>query len=90
MAFVEDTSVFFAEFGEDGTLAGQAVRGIFERPSALDLGGIAAAEPQFTLASTSVPGAVFDATLTIPQGSFKVREARPDGTGLTLLLLTEA
>jgi hypothetical protein len=89
MAFAETLSVFLADFGDAGTLAGQPVRGIFDAPSSPSL-GIQAAEPQFQLPSASVPASVFDTTLVIPQGSFKVREAVPDGTGMTLLLLTKA
>jgi hypothetical protein len=89
MAFAETLSVFLADFGDAGTLAGQPVRGIFDAPGLSQL-GIQAAEPQFQLPSASVPSSVFDTTLVIPQGSFKVREAVPDGTGMTLLLLTKA
>lgn len=94
MAFTEDLSLFFADFGVDATLSGQPVRGIFDRQYALQsLGdaGISGAEPAFTLTSASVPAAIFGATLVIPgQGSFTVREAQPDGTGLTVLMLQSA
>lgn len=86
MAFVEDLTPFLADFGVDGTLAGSAVRGIFDAPSDVSM-DIVATVPQFQMKSASVPAAIFDATLVIPQGTFKVREALPDGTGMTLLLL---
>ena len=65
------------------------MRGIFDAAGTGQL-GMTSTEPQFQLPSASVPAAVFDATLVIPAGTFKVREAIPDGTGLTLLLLTKA
>jgi hypothetical protein len=88
MPFAEDLSVFVAEFGDAGTLAGQPVRGIFDQPAGAQL-GMAVTEPQFQLPSASVPASVFGAALVIPQGSFTVREALPDGTGMTLLLLSK-
>lgn len=93
MAFAEDLSIFIADFGDAGTLAGQPVRGIFDAPAATPgLGEFAAAasEPQYQLPTTSVPASPRGATLVVPQGSFKVREHLPDGTGMSLLLLTKA
>ena len=91
--FVEDLARFFVDFGDDGTLAGQPVRGIYDAPFIVEpmgAAGMLAAEPSFRLASSSVPGSVFGAALVIPQGSFTVREAHPDGTGLTTLVLSKA
>jgi hypothetical protein len=87
MAFVEDLAPFFADFGDAGTLSGVSVRGIFDAAGTAQL-GVTSNEPQFQLPSASVPASVFDATLVVPAGTFKVREAIPDGTGLTLLVLT--
>ena len=88
MSFVEDLAPFLADFGVAGTLAGSPVRGIFDAAGTAQL-GMVSAEPQFQLPSVSVPAAIFDATLTIPAGSYKVREAIADGTGMTLLVLTK-
>ncbi len=93
MPFAENLGVFFADFGDDGTLAGQPVRGIYDAPftvAALGGAGMLATEPTYRLASASVPANVFNAALVIPQGSFTVREAHPDGTGLTTLVLSKA
>lgn len=93
MAFTEDFSTFLADFGDDGTLDGVAVRGIFDAPSAAQaLGNTSASaqEPQFQLPTASVPAGVFNKVLTVPQGSYRVHEHLPDGTGMSLLLLTKA
>ena len=93
MAFAEDLSLFFADFGDDGTLAGQPVRVIFDgpgSPQALGGVGMVAAQPSVTIATAQVPTSVFEAALVIPQGAFTVREHLPDGTGMSTLLLTNA
>lgn len=90
MAFTEDLAPYFADFGQAATLEGQAVRVIFDAPSGTDFGSISATQPQVQIASAAVPLNVFGKTLVAPQGSFTVREAIPDGTGMTLLLLSEA
>lgn len=89
MAFVEDLAPFVADFGSAGTLAGAPVQGIFDEPGGNE-GGVTVTEPQFQLPTAQVPPAVMGALLVIPQGSFVVRETLPDGTGMTLLLLTDA
>lgn len=92
MSFTEDLSIFVSDFGDAGTLDGSSVRGIFDAPAVTPgLGDItaAAAEPQFQLPTASVPAAAFGKTLVIPQGTFTVREHIPDGTGMSLLLLTK-
>lgn len=93
MAFVEDLTPFLADFGDAGTLDGAAVRGIYDAPALMQgMGEIAvtAAEPQFQLPTAQVPVTVFGKVLAIPQGTFSVREHLPDGTGMSLLLLTKA
>lgn len=92
MALVEDFAVYFADFGEAATLAGQPVRVIFDTPTDQLLGGVgmAAAAPQVQIATASVPAGAVGATLTLARGSFTVREHQADGTGLSLLLLQKA
>lgn len=94
MAFTEDLAPFFADFGEDGTLAGQPVRVIYDAPFVVEsLGGgpgMLGAGPSVRIASGSVPAGILNAALVIPQGSFKVSEAHPDGTGITTLILAKA
>jgi hypothetical protein len=92
MQLQEDPTVFLEEFGVDGTLAGQPVRGIFSAAGELPLGqdGPAVTQPNFLLPDTYLPASTFEAALVIPQGNFTVSQADPDGTGWTLLWLTEA
>ena len=89
----EDLGVFWRDFGVDGTLDGQAVRGIYDAPAELAFGGngaVAATEPQFVLPTVQVPGSPYGKALVVPTGTFSVREHQPDGTGVSLLLLTRA
>jgi hypothetical protein len=93
MSFAENLAPFFAEFGDDGTLAGSPVRVLYDSPyieAGLGSAGMSAREPSVRIKSVSVPGSIFGATLVIPQGTFKVRESQPDGTGITTLLLSAA
>lgn len=94
MAFVEDLTLYFADFGVAATLAGVPVRGIFDAAGGAhglgQGGGIVALEPRFTLPSADVPGAVFGATLAIGAAGYTVREHLPDGTGVSTLLLQAA
>lgn len=92
MAFLEDLSIYFADFGEDATLDGQAVRVIFERPVQPDPvgGGIAAGAPQALIASTSVPAVFSGKPLVLASATYTVRNAYADGTGITLLELAAA
>jgi hypothetical protein len=92
MAFVEDLTPYFADFGDAATLAGAAVRVIFDGPGGV-LGGMTIEAPQVQIASSGVPAAYKGATLIISTGrgagTYKVREHLPDGTGMSLLSLTE-
>lgn len=91
MAFAEDLTLFTADFGDDGTLAGAPVRGIFDAPGVAPLLGdvaVGAVDPQFQLPTVQVPASPTGAVLVLPQGTFKVREHLPDGTGMSLLMLT--
>lgn len=90
MAFTENLSHFFDDFGDDGFLDGQAVRVIYDAPSGTDLGSITTTQPQVQIASASVPSHAYGMVLVVPAGTFTIREVLPDGTGMTLLLLSEA
>lgn len=83
--------------GTPAELAGSAVLGIFEELVAVDpLGGfgVAAGRPQYRMPSSGVPVSITDAPLQLLHRGvlrrFVVREHEPDGTGLTVLKLSEA
>ena len=64
---------------------------IFDAPVG-DVGGVMAAQPQAQIDSDDVPHDVLNAELIVSEGphagTYQVREAVPDGTGMTLLVLT--
>jgi hypothetical protein len=92
VAFTEDLAPFFADFGDTATLAGAGVRVIFDGPGGT-ANGMTIEAPQVQIASASVPAAYKGALLVISSGrgagTYKVREHLPDGTGMSLLSLTE-
>lgn len=93
MAFVENLAPYFADFGEAATLGGQAVRGIFDNGhQAATVGalGMAATQPVFTMPSADVPPAPVGSVLVVRGAPYTVVEHRPDGTGVSELLLEEA
>jgi hypothetical protein len=91
MSFVEDFSIYFADFGDDATLAGTPVRVIYDGPGATYV-GLSIDAPSVRIASASVPTAYPGASLVISTGlgvgSYKVREHTPGGTGISLLTLS--
>lgn len=91
MAVTESLSSFFADFGVAGALSGGAsVTGIFDRDSILALGGdVSATEPAFLVQSADVTARsiVAGTPITIGGQAYTVLDLRPDGTGLTVLML---
>lgn len=96
MSFLDDVaadlaSVFATDFGVDAVLAGQAVRVIFDNAGG-NAAGMTVQEPQVQIATASVPNPVHGQLLVVPQGTgfgnYTVREHIPDGTGMSLLILT--
>ena len=91
--FVENHSIFMADFGVDATLAGQAVRGIFDNGFSLgDVGmaGMAGTQPVLTLPTASVPASPVGAAAVVNTVSYVVAAHEPDGTGISRLLLERA
>lgn len=92
MAMTEDLSAFFstADFASDAQLAGVAVRGIFDKAYQFDNAGgagFASSQPAITLPSAGLPADPVGLTLLISGVSYTVVEHRPDGTGVSILLL---
>jgi hypothetical protein len=94
----EDLGAFFSpeDFGitatwrAGGTGAGVFVDGIFDSghtsPS-LSVLGVEDKEITFRCASADIPGAQQGDALIVDGTTYRVRSARPDGTGATILVL---
>lgn len=89
--FEEDIAAFFdlGDFAVQGELAGLPVVGIFDNEHArADVGvGFASSAPIFTMPTSAVPVLVDGAVLTVSGASYVVVEHRPDGTGISTLVL---
>lgn len=82
-----------AQLGEPLTVDGQAVQGDFAQPWEQGfLGGVAAAssQPQAVLADADVPADPVGKTLTARGQDYTIADSRPDGYGMTVLLLETA
>lgn len=90
MAFVEDLSLFFADFGVSATVGGVACVGIFDNVYAQSLGFTAGTSPTLIVKAADVPAVAQNTAVVVPAGSFTVTDVEPDGTGLTLLRLDSA
>lgn len=98
MAFAEDLTVFFADFGVTATPnAGAAVTVIFDRAHVETLGGvISGTQPVALVASADVSAWVPNSTTVVisgaasGNGTYTVRDIQPDGTGLSTLILEAA
>jgi hypothetical protein len=91
----KDLSPFFssAEFATPATLDGVAVLGIFDRPYAeASFGGFgaAASQPTYTLPTDQAVSPAGKVLVVSGIGTFLVAEVRPDGTGITVLILERA
>lgn len=90
MAFVEDFTVFFADFGVPATpTVGGAITVIFDRAHIEAMGGdISGTRPIALAVSADVSSyASRQTTLSIDGISYLVIDIQPDGTGLSLLVL---
>ena len=95
MPFAESLTPFFDAqgFASDATLAGAAVRGIFDNGSALGavgIAGLATTQPSLTLPTAALPSPVVGAALVLGGQAYTVAAHEPDGTGVSLLLLEKA
>lgn len=85
--FVEDFTIYFADFGVDATLNAVPVRGIFDAMPATSFNVVSGSAPAFSLASASVPADPRGLALVIGADSYTVREYTHDGSGLCTLKL---
>lgn len=91
--FVEKFSNFLADFAVDATVAGQAVRGVFDNGFALgDVGmaGLASTQPVLAVPTASVPASPVGSAVVVAATNYLVAAHEPDGTGMSRLLLERA
>jgi len=90
MSFIEPISSFFADFAQTVTLDGASVSAIFDNDYELaEIGsvGMSASGPALTLATADVPADPVGASAVVGSTSYIVAEHRPDGLGVSVLLL---
>ena len=91
--FTEDTTAFFADFGQPATIGGQTVTGIFDNAHTLGAVGdfgASTTQPRLTCATPQVPANPVGQAVVVTGQSYVVEEHHPDGTGLSVLLLGAA
>lgn len=89
MAFVEDRTPFFADFGIDATVGAGTVRGIFDNAYGEAFGLVSGTTPAFTCSTADVSDVDVGESITINAVAYSVTEVRPDGTGVTVLVLQQ-
>jgi hypothetical protein len=87
MAFAEDLDPYFADFGENCTIAGVAQTGLFDKQYLSALGIVAGNDPVLLLKDSAVGAAVEGTAVVIRSINYTVATVEPDGTGLSLLRL---
>lgn len=90
--FVENTALFFSDFGVDVAVDGVTVRGIFDNAYAGSAGGVGMAitNPALTLPTSSVPADPVGKTVVHASVTYAIAAHEPDGTGISILLLERA
>ncbi|MEM9302503.1 MAG: hypothetical protein AAGE01_10355 [Pseudomonadota bacterium] len=90
MAFTEDLSLFFdeTEFAVSATFEGGTVLGNFTDLylEAFEDEGVSTSTPEFECVETDVPNPI-GKNLTIGTEIYLIEESRPDGEGITTLVL---
>ena len=90
MAFTEDLSQFFddADFAVDVTYNNGTIQGIFDHEY-VATENVEGERPILTCMESSVIGVAHGESLTVNGTDYTVVEARPDGTGIMVLILSE-
>jgi hypothetical protein len=86
MAFAEDLTAFFADFSVPATLGAASFAVIFDA-AYIDALGISTNQPAAVCKSTDVAACSLGTAININGTAYTVREVKPDGTGLTTLML---
>lgn len=89
MPFVEDTSIYFNEFGADIVLGANEFRAIFDK-GYLEQLGIDCTGPVLLAVENDFAGASEGDALIVDGVAYEVSKLRPDGTGFVLVDLFEA
>lgn len=89
MALVENFPGFFVDFGTAATIGAATVTGIFDIPTA-EAFGMLGTGPTFTCAASDVAGVAAGQAVTINSVGYTVTAVKPDGTGLTVLVLDKS
>lgn len=87
MAFAEPFDVYLADFGQDVTLNGAAVRVIFDNAYRELFDGVATRTPTAGLPTGAAGSASQGALLVTGGRTYRVTSVQPDGTGWTTLAL---
>jgi hypothetical protein len=90
MAFTEDLTPYFRDWGVAATVDGVSCLGIFDNVYAQALGFTAGTTPTLIVKASDVTGAAQGEAVVVPAGSYTITAIEPDGTGLVLLRLQEA
>ena len=93
MAVIDDISAYTQAFGVSLTLGAATVRAIVDKGysgAQVGIAGMATTQPMLTLGTADVPEPVVGVSVTVDSVPYVVAEHRPDGTGLSVLLLEAA
>ena len=88
---IDDTFLDSDEFAVDVTYKAATIQGIFDDgfiDSADDDIAVESTAPQVQVNSTDVVGALHGETMTINSVVYKITGIQPDGTGMTLIMLS--
>lgn len=87
MAFVEDFSVYLADFGQDATLDGVTVRVIFDNAYRDVFDGVATRVPMAGLPAAQTTSTSQASVFIVGGITYRVTSVQPDGTGWCTLML---
>jgi hypothetical protein len=88
MAFSEDVSLFFADFGETATWKGStSITVIFDNAYQLAYGLVEGTNPVILAKAADVPGVAQGDAISLRSVNYTIADIEPDGTGMTVLRL---
>jgi hypothetical protein len=84
--FAEDTSLFMSDFAITARIGVNEVAGILSQ-AYVESGFVESSAPIFTCKTLDIDGVVHGNTVTTGEDNYKIRGIKPDGTGMTTLIL---